>query len=98
MSGTRVRTTEVLLFLGTRRSELLEELRSEGLFQSDELEPREAEDLRFAVGLMEEFDVNAAGVAVALHLRGRLRALTLRTRTLVDWIESDSRIRSDRED
>lgn len=81
MSTHRVRTEEVLLYLG-RGVTVLERLRAEGLFESDEIEPEEAEELRVASLLMEELGVNPAGVDVALHLRRRLLALEERTRAL----------------
>lgn len=83
MSQRRIRTEEVLIFLGARgRGTFLEHLRQEGLFESDELEPDEAEELRLAQLLMDDLGVNAAGVEVALHLRRRLFALEERTRAL----------------
>ena len=40
MSGGRIRTEEVLMFLGARgRASFLEHLRAEGLFESEELDP-----------------------------------------------------------
>lgn len=77
MSARRVRTEEVVLYLGRGRA-VLERLRAEGLFESEELEPEEAEELRVASVLMEELGVNPAGVDVALHLRRRLFALEQR--------------------
>ena len=83
MKRTRIRTEEVLLFLGDEgEPAFLELLRAEGLFEAEELEPSEAEELRLARLLMTEFGVNAAGVDVALHLRRRLAALEARTRAL----------------
>jgi hypothetical protein len=85
MSGGRIRTEEVLMFLGARgRASFLEHLRAEGLFESEELDPDEADELRVAQVLMDELGVNAAGVEVALHLRRRLRALEQRARALAD--------------
>jgi hypothetical protein len=71
----RVRVVEVLDYLGVSRSGLLESLRAEGLFETDELPAEEAEDLRVAAVLMEELGVNAAGVQVILRLRRRLLTL-----------------------
>ena len=94
MSGTRIRTEEVLVYLGVKeRVSFLEQLRSEGLFQGEELEPEEAEELRLAQLLMEELGVNAAGVDVALHLRRRLFALEARTRALVEALDRERRKR-----
>jgi len=73
-----VRIEAVLEFLGVELQDL-EQLRREGLFESDWLEPEVAEELRVATALMRELGVNAAGVDVALHLRRRL--LTLEGRT-----------------
>jgi hypothetical protein len=62
---------DVLRFLGAD-SELLSLLRSEGLFEEEEVGPFEAEELRIAALLVRDLGVNAAGVEVALHLRRRL--------------------------
>jgi hypothetical protein len=91
MSQRSVRTTDVLVFLGLEERPFLERLRSEGLFESDELEPEQADDLRLAKVLMEELDVNAAGVGVALHLRRRLLALELRAQALAEALEAESK-------
>lgn len=82
MSRHRIRTEEVLVFLGAHESIFLQELRREGLFEGDELEPGEADELRFAKVLMDELGVNAAGVDVAIHLRRRLAALEQRVQVL----------------
>ena len=83
MSHRRIRTEEVLIYLGVKdHAAFFEHLRSEGLFEGEELEPEEADELRLAQVLMEELGVNAAGVEVALHLRRRLFALEARTRAL----------------
>lgn len=85
MSRRRFRTQEVLVYLGVdEHHAFLERLRSEGLFEEDELEPEQAEELRLARILMDEMGVNAAGVDVALHLRRRLVALEQRARTLAE--------------
>jgi hypothetical protein len=70
----RVRVEEVLRFLGLDEG-LLEQLRAEGLFEADWLEPDAAEELRVAACLMRDLGVNPAGVDVVLHLRRRLLAL-----------------------
>ena len=72
---TRARVREVLEFLGVDDSTLLEELRREGLFEDEWLEPDEAEELRVATALVRELGVNPAGVEVVLHMRRRLLAL-----------------------
>ena len=88
MTRARIRIDEVLVYLGVEeRSLFLEQLRGEGLFESDELEPEEADELRLARLLMEEMGVNAAGVEVALHLRRRLFALEQRARALADALD-----------
>jgi len=83
-----VRTEEVLVYLGIREHSFLEQLRAEGLFEQDEIEPDDAEELRLAQLLMQELGVNAAGVDVALHLRRRLLALEERARALVAALET----------
>lgn len=93
MSRRRIRIEEVLSYLGVQEHSVLRLLREEGLFEGDELEPDEAEDLRLATVLMEELGVNAAGVDVALHLRRRLLALEDRARRLVEALESAQRRR-----
>jgi len=88
MAWKRVRTEEVLVYLGVEdRVTFLQQLRREGLFESDELAPDEVDELRFARVLMDELGVNAAGVDVALHLRRRLFALEARARALADALE-----------
>ena len=82
MSRRRVRTEEVLVYLGVDEKGFLAELRREGLFVEDELEPEQAEDLRVAQLLVQDLGVNAAGVDVALHLRRRLLALERRANAL----------------
>ena len=72
---TRARVREVLEFLGIDDPSLLEELRREGLFENEWLEPAEAEELRVAAVLVRELGVNPAGVDVALQMRRRLMAL-----------------------
>lgn len=84
MTRRRVRTLEVLHYLGVEEQRILAQLREEGLFVSDEIEPEEAHELRLAALLMEELGVNAAGVEVALHLRRRLFALEERVRALAE--------------
>jgi hypothetical protein len=72
---TRTRVEEVLEFLGLGDSSILEELRNEGLFEEDWLEPDMAEELRVAASLVHDLGVNPAGVEVVLHMRRRLLAL-----------------------
>ncbi len=92
MSRRRIRTEEVLGYLSAEGGEaFLELLRQEGLFEAEELDPDEAEELRLAKLLMDELGVNAAGVEVALHLRRRLLALELRTRALADALDPSRR-------
>jgi hypothetical protein len=73
--ATRARVVEVLEYLGLKDSSILEELRSEGLFEEDWLEPDMAEELRVAASLIHDLGVNPAGVEVVLHMRRRLLAL-----------------------
>ncbi len=92
MSVKRIQTDEVLVYLGTERgATFFQRLRGEGLFEGDELEPSEADELRLARVLMEELGVNAAGVDVALHLRRRLFALEARARALGAALEAERR-------
>jgi hypothetical protein len=84
MSPRRIRTDEVLVFLGVEREAFLDRLRQEGLFEGEELEPDEADELRLAQILMKEMGVNPAGVGVAIHLRRRLIVLEERARTLAE--------------
>jgi len=94
MAVKRIRTEEVLVYLGVQEQAVFfQRLRHEGLFEKDELEPDEAEELRLARLLMEELDVNAAGVDVALHLRRRLLALEARARTLAEALEGERKKR-----
>ena len=94
MSRRRIRTEEVLIYLGVEeRVSFLERLRTEGLFEADELEPQEAEELRLAKVMMEELGVTPAGVDVALHLRRRLFALEARARALAEALERESKKR-----
>lgn len=89
MTG-RVRVEEVLVFLGVRDPELLAHLRAEGLFEREELDPEEAEELRLAACWMRELGVNPAGVEVALRLRRRLLALEQRTGALLRTLLEES--------
>ena len=59
------------------RSEYLQadQLRHAGLFETDELAPHEADELRVAAQLMRDLEVNPAGVEVILRMRRRLLAL-----------------------
>ena len=72
---SRARIADVARFLGIDRSDLVQRMQSEGLFESEELAPHEAEELRVAALLMRDLDVNPAGVEVILHMRRRLLAL-----------------------
>ena len=84
---SRTQVAEVLRFLGVEDPELLALLRSEGLFETDELEPVEAEELRVAVLWMRDLGVNAAGVDVALQLRRRLLVLEGRLREALEALD-----------
>lgn len=79
----RIPIDEVLRFLRIDTEEVLVELRREGLFEDDEVSPREAEELRVATVLLRELGVNPAGVDVALHLRRRLLCLEERMGALL---------------
>jgi hypothetical protein len=85
----RTRIEEVLRFLGVDDPDLIPQLRSEGLFERDELEPYEAEELRVAALLVEELGVNPAGVEVALHLRRRLIVLQGRLTQVMEQLEEE---------
>ncbi len=76
---TRTPIEEVLRYLGVENSDLLSRLRGEGLFEHDEIEADEAEELRVAACLIHELGVNPAGVAVVLRMRRRLIVLEERT-------------------
>lgn len=89
-----IRVQEVLLHLGIDEDPLLGRLRGEGLFESDELTPHEADELRVASMLMIEMGVNAEGVQVALHLRRRLLALEARATAIVSQLRSRPEDRS----
>jgi hypothetical protein len=84
---SRTAIAEMLRFLGVDDPDLLRLLRSEGLFEAEELEPFEAEELRVAVLWMRDLGVNAAGVDVALQLRRRLLALEGRLREALEQLE-----------
>jgi hypothetical protein len=71
----RVAVREVLKYLGVDDTDLLEQLRNEGLFEEDHLEADTVEELRVATCLVHELGVNAAGVGVVLHMRRRLLVL-----------------------
>jgi hypothetical protein len=86
--ATRTRVEEVLEYLGLKDSPILEELRSEGLFEEDWLEPDVAEELRVAASLIHDLGVNPAGVEVVLHMRRRMLALEdLMGRSLRELLE-----------
>jgi hypothetical protein len=84
---SRTAIDEVLGFLGGDAAQLLEVLRSEGLFEEPELDSHEAEELRVAVLWMRDLGVNPAGVDVALQLRRRLLALEDRLRQTLEQLE-----------
>ena len=84
----RIEIREVLVHLGGGE-DLLEALRREGLFETDFIDRREAEELRIAALMMEEMGVNPAGVQVALHLRRRLLALEARVAALATTLRRD---------
>ena len=84
---SRTAIDEVLGFLGGDAAQLLEVLRSEGLFEEPELDSYEAEELRVAVLWMRDLGVNPAGVDVALQLRRRLLALEDRLRHTLQQLE-----------
>lgn len=84
----RIEIREVLVHLGGD-DELLARLRSEGLFESEFLDPSEADELRVAALMMEELGVNPAGVSVALHLRRRLLALEAHVANLAERLRRD---------
>ena len=85
---SRTAIAEVLGFLGVDDPELLRLLRSEGLFEEEELESAEAEELRVAVLWMRDLGVNAAGVDVALQLRRRLLALEARLHEALEQLKA----------
>ncbi len=84
---SRTAIAEVLRFLGVDDPDLLRLLRSEGLFEAEELEPFEAEELRVALLWMRDLGVNPAGVDVALQLRRRLLVLEGRLREALEQLE-----------
>jgi hypothetical protein len=85
---SRTSIAEVLGFLGVDDPELLRLLRSEGLFEEEELESVEAEELRVAVLWMRDLGVNPAGVDVALQLRRRLLALEARLHEALEQLKA----------
>ena len=85
---SRTSIAEVLGFLGVDDPELLRLLRSEGLFEEEELESTEAEELRVAVLWMRDLGVNPAGVDVALQLRRRLLALEARLHEALEQLKA----------
>jgi hypothetical protein len=86
----RTTISEVLRFLGVDDAEMLRALRSEGLFEVEELEPFEAEELRVATLLVREMGVNPAGVEVALHLRRRLLVLQSRLHAALEQLDDEA--------
>jgi hypothetical protein len=85
----RIRIQEVLVYLGIEDERLLRRLREEGLFEADELDPREADEFRVAALMMEELGVNPAGVQVALHLRRRLIVLEARATAMLTRLQEE---------
>ena len=85
---SRTSIAEVLGFLGVTDPELLRLLRDEGLFEEEELESSEAEELRVAVLWMRDLGVNPAGVDVALQLRRRLLALEARLHEALEQLKA----------
>jgi hypothetical protein len=84
----RILIREVLVHLGIEGDPMLDQLRDQGLFESDELSPYEADELRVATLLIQEMGVNPEGVQVALHLRRRLLALEARATAIVDQMRN----------
>lgn len=84
----RIRIREILIHLGIEEDPILERLRDEGLFESEELTAAEADELRVAALLMQEMGVNPEGVQVALHLRRRLLALEARATAILTEIQA----------
>ncbi|MBW1881879.1 MAG: hypothetical protein JRJ58_00010 [Deltaproteobacteria bacterium] len=85
----RIRIQEVLVHLGIEDDRLLRLLREEGLFEADEIDPREADEFRVAALMMEELGVNPAGVQVALHLRRRLIVLEARAAAMLTRLQEE---------
>jgi hypothetical protein len=75
----RTPVKDVLGFLGIEDDAILEELRREGLFEEDYVDPDVADELRVAASLMRDLGVNPAGVEVVLHMRRRMLVLQGRT-------------------
>jgi hypothetical protein len=96
-----IRIQEVLVHLGLDDDRLLIQLREEGLFEADEIDPQGAEDFRLATLMMKDMGVNPAGVHVALHLRRRLMALEARATAMMRSLqeeEQEGRKHVDQED
>jgi hypothetical protein len=92
MTGTRrIQIREVLVHLGLEDERLLRQLRDEGLFEADEIDPRVADEFRLAAVMMEELGVNPAGVHVALHLRRRLIALEARAAAMMRSLQDEEK-------
>jgi len=94
----RIQIREVLVHLGIEDERLLVELRREGLFEADEVDSHEADELRVATVMMQELGVNPAGVHVALHLRRRLITLEARAITLMNRMQEGQEEIDDEED
>jgi hypothetical protein len=79
----------VLIHLGFDDDRLLRQLREEGLFEADEIDPRGADEFRLAALMMKDLGVNPAGVHVALHLRRRLIALEARASAMMRSLQEE---------
>ena len=77
----RIFVSEVIEHLGVEER-TIQRLRAEGLFENATLDATEADELRVATVLLEQLEVNPAGVQVALRLRRRLLALEGRLKRL----------------
>jgi len=88
-TSQRIRIQEVLVYLGIDDDQLLRRLREEGLFEADEIDPRQADEFRVAALMMEELGVNPAGVQVALHLRRRLIVLEARAAAMLTRLQEE---------
>lgn len=90
----RIRIQEVLVHLGLDDDRLLRQLREEGLFEADEIDPQSADEFRLAALMMRELGVNPAGVHVALHLRRRLIALEARATAMMRVLQGEEERRN----
>jgi hydroxylamine reductase (hybrid-cluster protein) len=87
--GRLIQIHEVLVHLGLDDDRLLRQLREEGLFEADEIDPRGADEFRLAALMMTDLGVNPAGVHVALHLRRRLIALEARASAMMRSLQEE---------